>query len=134
MNPPARTLAGHLDDYLTLRRALGCKLIRVERYLRQFLDYLGDRQQGTLTVEAAADWVRRSRHGTVAPGLGLEAVRGFAVFLHAHDPAHEVPPPGLFPAGGCGRFPTFTRPPTSPRCKPRPGGCGARCAPRLTRP
>ncbi len=97
MNPPARTLAGHLDDYLTLRRALGCKLIRVERYLRQFLDYLSDRQQGTLTVEAAADWVRRSRHGAVAPGLGMEAVRGFAVFLHAHDPAHEVPPPGLFP-------------------------------------
>ena len=97
MNPPAPTLAGHLDDYLTLRRALGCKLIRVERYLRQFLDYLGDRQQGTLTAEAAADWVRRSRHGAVAPGLGMEAVRGFAVFLHAHDPAHEVPPPGLFP-------------------------------------
>ena len=97
MNPPARTLADHLDDYLTLRRALGCKLIRAERYLRQFLDYLGDRQQGTLTVEAAADWVRRSRHGAVAPGLGMEAVRGFAVFLHAHDPAHEVPPPGLFP-------------------------------------
>jgi len=97
VNPPARTLAGHLDDYLTLRRALGCKLIRVERYLRQFLDYLGDRQQGTLTVEAAADWVHRSRHGAVAPGLGMEAVRGFAVFLHAHDPAHEIPPPGLFP-------------------------------------
>ena len=97
MNPPARTLAGHLDDYLTLRRALGCKLIRVERYLRQFLDYLGHREQSTLTVEAAADWVRQSRHGAVAPGLGMEAVRGFAAFLHAHDPAHEIPPPGLFP-------------------------------------
>ena len=97
MNPPGRTLAGHLDDYLTLRRALGCKLIRAERYLRQFLDYLGERQQGTLTAGAAADWVRRSRHGAVAPGLGMEAVRGFAVFLHAHNPAHEIPPPGLFP-------------------------------------
>ena len=86
MNPPGRTLAGHLDDYLTLRRALGCKLIRAERYLRQFLDYLGERQQGTLTAGAAADWVRRSRHGAVAPGLGMEAVRGFAVFLHAHNP------------------------------------------------
>ena len=97
MNPPRRALAGHLDDYLTLRRALGCKLIRVERYLRQFLDYLGGRQQGTLTVEAAADWVRRSRHGSDAPALGMEAVRGFAAFLHAHDPAHEIPPAGLFP-------------------------------------
>jgi len=97
VNPPARTLAGHLADYLTLRRALGCKLIRAERYLRQFLDYLGERQQGTLTVEAAADWVSQSRQGAVAPGLCMEAIRGFAAFLHAHDPAHEIPPPGLFP-------------------------------------
>jgi integrase/recombinase XerD len=97
VNPPARTLAGCLDDYLTLRRALGCKLVRAERDLRQFLDYLGEREQSVLTAEAAADWVRRSRHGSAAPGLGMEAVRGFAVFLHAHDPAHEVPPAGLFP-------------------------------------
>ena len=41
--------------------------------------------------------MRQSRHGAVAPGLGMEAVRGFAAFLHAHDPAHEIPPPGLFP-------------------------------------
>jgi integrase/recombinase XerD len=27
----------------------------------------------------------------------MEAIRGFATFLHAHDPAHEIPPPGLFP-------------------------------------
>jgi len=97
VNPPRRALAGHLDDYLTLRRALGCKLVRAERDLRQFLDYLGDRQQDTLTVEAAADWVRQSRHGSDAPALGMEAVRGFAAFLHAHDPAHEIPPAGLFP-------------------------------------
>jgi integrase/recombinase XerD len=97
VNPPRRALAGHLDDYLTLRRALGCKLVRAERDLRQFLDYLAGRQQDTLTVEAAADWVRRSRHGSDAPALGMEAVRGFAAFLHAHDPAHEIPPAGLFP-------------------------------------
>jgi len=96
VNPPRRALAGHLDDYLTLRRALGCKLVRAERDLRQFLGYLGGRQQDTLTVEAAADWVRRSRHGSYAPALGMEAVRGFAAFLHAHDPAHEIPPAGLF--------------------------------------
>jgi integrase len=97
VNPPGRTLAGHLDDYLTLRRALGCKLARAERDLRQFLDYLAGREQGTLTAEAAADWVSRSRRGSAAPGLGMESVRGFAFFLHAHDPAHEIPPSGLFP-------------------------------------
>lgn len=132
MNPPASTLAGCLDDYLILRRALGCKLIRAERYLRQFLDYLGERELDTLTVEAAADWVSQSRHGSAAPGLGMEAVRGFAVFLHAHDPAHEVPPPGLFPRRRVRAVPTCSRPPTSPRCRPRPPGCGARCAPRPT--
>jgi integrase/recombinase XerD len=93
VNPPGRTLAGCPDDY----RAPGCKLTRAERDLRQFLDYLGEREQDTLTAEAAADWVRRSRHGAAAPGLGMEAIRGFAVFLHSHDPAHEIPPPGLFP-------------------------------------
>jgi integrase/recombinase XerD len=97
VNPPRRALAGYLDDYLALRRALGCKLVRAERYLRQFLDYLGERQQDVLTVEVAADWVRQARHGSDAPALGMEAVRGFAAFLHAHDPAHEIPPAGLFP-------------------------------------
>lgn len=97
MSPPRRALAGHLDDYLTLRRALGCKMTRAERDLRQFLGYLAERQQDVLTVEAAADWVRGSRRGAVAPGLGMEAVRGFAAFLHAHDPDCEIPPPGLFP-------------------------------------
>ena len=96
MNPD-RTLAGYLEDYLTLRRALGCKLTRAERDLRAFLEYLGHRQQSTLTAEAAADWVTQARHGSAAPGLAMEAVRGFAAFAHAHDPAHEIPPPGLFP-------------------------------------
>jgi integrase/recombinase XerD len=94
---PTPTLAGYLEDYLTLRRALGCKLTRGERDLRAFLAYLGQRQQSTLTAEAAADWVTRARHGSAAPGLAMEAIRGFAAFAHAHDPADEIPPPSLFP-------------------------------------
>ena len=97
MNPPARTLAAYLEDYLTLRRALGCKLSRGERDLRQFLDYLDQRQQSTLTAGAAADWVRRARRGSAGPGLAMEAIRGFAAFAHAHDAAHEILSRGLFP-------------------------------------
>ena len=37
MSPPERTLAGHLADYLTLRRALGCKLTRAEQHLPRSL-------------------------------------------------------------------------------------------------
>ena len=130
MNPPARPLAGHLDDYLTLRRALGCKLIRAERYLRQFLDYLGERQQGTLTAGAAADWVRWSRHGAAAPGLGMEAIRGFAAFLHAHDPAHEIPSPGLFPRRRLRAVPYLYSPADIAALQAAAGGCAAHCAPR----
>jgi integrase/recombinase XerD len=97
MNPPARTLAGHLADYLALRRALGCQLIRAEQYLSRFLGYLGERQQATVTIEAAVGWVTLSREGSMAPALRMEAVRGFAAFLHSHDPAHEILPAGLFP-------------------------------------
>lgn len=98
MNRPAGTLASHLAGYLTLRRALGCKLIRAEQHLTRFLGYLDERQQATLTTEAAVDWVTLlSREGSTAPALRMEAVRGFAAFLHAHDPAHEIPPAGLFP-------------------------------------
>lgn len=97
MTPPAGTLAGYLEDYLTLRRALGCKLERAERDLRKFLDYLRQHQQETLTVRSATDWVRQARHGSVGPGLAMEALRGLAAFAHAHDPAHELLPPGLIP-------------------------------------
>ncbi len=76
MNPPASTLAGCLDDYLILRRALGCKLIRAERYLRQFLDYLGERELDTLTVEAAvALWGPSLRVGRVAEFRECRQVR-----------------------------------------------------------
>ncbi len=62
MNPPARTLAGHLAGYLALRRAPGCKLIRAGRHLRQFLDYLGERQLGHLQTGVHPSR-RPSEHG-----------------------------------------------------------------------
>jgi len=97
VNPPARALAGHLDDYLTLRRALGCKLIRAERYLRQFLDYLGERQQGMLTVEAAADWVSQSRHGSAAPGWAWKRSAASPSSCTPTTRPTRSRPPGLFP-------------------------------------
>jgi integrase/recombinase XerD len=80
-------------DYLELRRALGYKLERDERFLKQFIDYLESRGEPTLTGELALAWA------TLPAGTGpgwwssrLGAVRGFASYLQTIDPTIEVPP------------------------------------------
>ena len=45
-----------LDDYLTLRRQLGFKLAKAERYLRQFLCYADQEGTGVLTTKLALQW------------------------------------------------------------------------------
>jgi len=89
-------LASELAGYLALRRALGYKLVDDGRQLAQFVAYLDARDTATVTVAAALDWVT----GTTRAGNGasrLTVVRGFARYLQAVDPAHEVPPVGLLP-------------------------------------
>ena len=90
-------LAGHVADYLRLRRALGFKLARPGQVLPQFLAYLEAIGAQTVTVEAAIAWTRLSvgaQPVTLSHRLG--AVRGFARYLATIDPATEIPPCGLF--------------------------------------
>jgi integrase len=95
MNP----LRQAVDDYLTIRRALGYKLERHGRLLPQFVDYLDEIGAATVTVEHAATWA------TQPPGAAtrwyaerLTVVRGFAIWLAAIDPATEIPPAHLLPS------------------------------------
>jgi integrase len=91
-------LAGHLDDYLRLRRALGFKLKREGVVLPQFLEFLHAAGAGTITTELAIAWAKLPTgvHPiTWAHRLGW--VRGFASYLKAIDPATEIPPRGVFP-------------------------------------
>ena len=90
-------LAGHVEDYLRLRRALGFKLTRPGQELPQFVAYLDTIGAQAITVEAAIDWTRLSvgaQPVTLSHRLG--AVRGFARYLATIDPATEIPPCGLF--------------------------------------
>jgi hypothetical protein len=87
-----------LADYLALRRALGYRLARPEKLLNQFLDHLEHAGESRITVAVALDWARQPAGGDSnwwAYRLG--AVRGFATYLHALDPAHEVPAAQLLP-------------------------------------
>jgi len=87
-----------LGDYLALRRALGYRLDRPEKLLNQFLTHLRAAGQDIVTVGNALEWAQMPRNG--APnwwGYRLSVVRSFATYLHALDPAHEVPAADLLP-------------------------------------
>lgn len=92
-------LRAELDNYLTIRRALGFKLARAELLLADFLRYLDDIGTDTITTENAFAWASLPPNGSSSWwGQRLSVVRAFAAHLHAIDPAHEVPPAGLLPA------------------------------------
>ncbi|MET7289793.1 tyrosine-type recombinase/integrase [Streptomyces sp. NPDC005573] len=90
-----------LDDYLQLRRSLGHKLAEATWLLPDFVAFLDERGQTTVTVTAALAWVR-AREGEVVTTVSprrITAVRGFARYLSGIDPATEIPPLGLLPHG-----------------------------------
>ncbi len=87
-----------LADYLALRRALGYRLDRPEKLLDQFLAHLEAAHQEVVTLQNALDWAQLPASGASNWwGYRLSTVRGFATYLHALDPAHEVPAAELLP-------------------------------------
>jgi integrase len=84
-----------LADYLTVRRALGYKLDTAERLLLQFIDYLEARGEQRITIDAAVAWAILPGGQPSWHAHRLQTVRRFARYLHAADPAVEVPPAGV---------------------------------------
>ncbi|WP_431710608.1 tyrosine-type recombinase/integrase [Glutamicibacter uratoxydans] len=90
-----------VDDYLRLRRQLGATLAWNEHLLVQYAAYLTQSGSPTITVENAIAWSRSLSNA----GLGnpearaarrFQVIRGFATYMHAVDPAHQIPPRGIF--------------------------------------
>lgn len=93
-------LAVALDEYLALRRSLGYKLERAGVLLADFVASLEEAGADHVTVELALTWAMRAPNPASswrAQRLGI--VRCFVRYLHAIDPNHEVPPPGLLHRG-----------------------------------
>jgi integrase len=88
-----------LGDYLDVRRSLGFSLVRDAKLLAQFIDYLQRQGKDTVTVADALTWATLPGGGQKWLSMRMSVVRGFAGYLHTLDPATEVPPPGLLPAG-----------------------------------
>jgi integrase/recombinase XerD len=85
-------------DYLRIRRALGFRLERAEKLLAQYLAHLDALGEDRVTVENALGWARVPAAGSGSWwAFRLSVVRCFAIYLHALDPAHEIPPADVLP-------------------------------------
>jgi integrase/recombinase XerD len=93
-------LSAAVADYLDLRRGLGFGLAGMDRLLGDFVAFLADAGLEVVTIDAALAWATRpagAQPSWHAKRLGY--VRGFAAYLHAFDPRHQVPPRDLLPIG-----------------------------------
>ncbi|MDA8356396.1 MAG: tyrosine-type recombinase/integrase [Actinomycetota bacterium] len=87
-----------LCDYLTLRRSLGYKLERAGSVLGDFVTFTEEAGSSHVRTEVALSWALRTANPESRWRADrLAMVRRFARYLHAVDPAHEVPPVGLIP-------------------------------------
>jgi len=89
-----------LEDYLSIRRAMGFRLDRAEKLLAQFISYLDEHDATTVTVDHALAW--STLPANAAPrwwAHRLSTVRRFAAYLHTLDASVEVPPAGMIPSG-----------------------------------
>ena len=84
-------------EYLAMRRALGFKLDREEKLLPRFADFIGDRGEQHVTVDAALAWATLPPGGAAWWSSRFRIARGFAAYMHAIDPVNEVPAPDLLP-------------------------------------
>ena len=90
------TLRHRAEEYLTLRRALGYKLIDTEILLMQFISHLEGIGASVVTTDVAIAWATQSTRAR--PNWWrrrLIVVRMFARHLQTLDPATEVPASGL---------------------------------------
>jgi integrase len=91
-------LQGRLDDYLSLRRALGFEMRSEERLLRDFVVFVETRgEDGCLRAETAVAWAcsTADRCGPGCQARRLSIVRGFLTFLRADAPETGVPSLGV---------------------------------------
>jgi integrase len=87
-----------VEEYLSIRRALGSPIPTAATQLRRFADLLEREGADCVTIPRALRWAQqstRAQPATWADRLGV--VRRFAAWRSLADPRTEVPPRGLLP-------------------------------------
>lgn len=92
------TLRQAVQEYLSLRRALGFKLREAGKALLDFVTFMERRRADYVTHELALAWAQQPSNVQPAHwAQRLSFVRGFARHHSATDPRTQIPPPGLLP-------------------------------------
>jgi integrase/recombinase XerD len=86
------------EDYLTIRRSLGFKLVDHGRLVVQFVDYLEHVGVAVITTERALAWLwLRTTASPFRQRRRLAAVRRFARYVQSIEARTQVPPQDLIP-------------------------------------
>ena len=92
------TLRQAAEQYLQLRRDLGCKLRETGRLLEDFVAFAERKGAPHVTTDLALRWAQQPAGVQPATwALRLQVVRRFALWLSAADRRTEVPLAGLLP-------------------------------------
>lgn len=85
-------------DYIASRRAMGYKFGCQARVVIDLAGYLDDLGAEHLTIVDAVAWATATAAAPAWMSGRLGIARGFARFVHALDPATEIPPTRLLPS------------------------------------
>jgi integrase/recombinase XerD len=88
-------LTVHVERYIRLRQTLGFKLSEALRQLRAFVVFAVARGDTHLRASTVVAWAAEGPSPN-ARSIRLRVVRHLALFLHAEDTRHEIPPLNLF--------------------------------------
>lgn len=92
------TLRQAVQEYLSLRRSLGFKLLDTGKGLLDFVIFMERHRASYITQALALAWAQQPSNVQPAHwAQRLSFVRGFARHRSATDPRTQIPPPGLLP-------------------------------------
>ena len=88
-------LSASVERYISLRQTMGYRLVQLNRDLKAFAQFATRRGDIHIRICTAVAWASAAS----TPGsrdIRLRSVVQLALFLHAEDPIHEIPPSHLF--------------------------------------
>lgn len=88
-------LIAEIDRYIALRRSLGFKLKETAKNLASFGHFAEAKTERHIRTATAMAWAEEASTPDTRYRRITDVIR-LAIFLHAEDPEHEIPPVGIF--------------------------------------
>lgn len=89
------------EEYVALRRSTGFKFEQAANLLSDFVSHLEKEGSSVITSTAAISWASAVGGHPNWWAQRLSVVRGFARYMQGLEPAHQIPPNGVFPTRPC---------------------------------